>query len=520
MKRKIRVVERPSTCVIYTRVSSEEQVKNYSLQNQERSCREYADRNKWKVIKVFREEGESAKTANRTQLKLMQKFCAENKGKIGYLVVWKVDRFARYQIDHFALKAIFRQSGVELKSATEVLEDSPIGQAAEGMLAVMAQFENATKIERTRDGIKTRAEDGYWISGAPWGYKNILDESIDKKIIVPIPEKVPVVRFIFGEFARATIGFRELAKKVNKHWDARSRHGNKISTQTVYKILRNPIYCGRIVVPKLKIDIKGRHEPMISEQLYKEVQDIMDGGRKSKQPKNIDNKDFPLRGMRCGACGKNISGGNSTGRKDIKYAYYGCINSDCSNPERRSVPKEDFEKDFTQFLLHITPDPPVLEAFSEAIKVAYKKGGEESILAAKRIERGLEQLEKDMDELLSLRIKGTIDDEMYTRQNEKMKARKIELVSERAGMLTTDASMESAVGFGIRVVQELPTLWRELEPGELRVLRGLFFPQNLEFHYPGFKTAELAPIYKLKSPDTDQKLLCVTLRGFEPRFVP
>jgi site-specific DNA recombinase len=518
MKKKTNV-ERPNTCVIYVRVSSEEQVKNYSLQNQERSCKEYAERNGWKVIKVFREEGESAKTANRTQLKLMQKFCAENKGKIGYLIVWKVDRFARYQIDHFALKAIFRQSGVELKSATEVLEDSPIGQAAEGMLAVMAQFENATKIERTRDGIKARAEDGYWISGAPWGYKNILDEVMDKKIIVPVSERVPIVRFIFEEFARATIGFRELTKKVNKRWNARSRHGNKISTQLVYKILRNPIYCGRIVVPKLKVDIKGRHESIISEQLYREVQYIMDGGRKSKQPKNIDNKDFPLRGMRCAACGRHISGGNSTGRNK-KYAYYGCINPICPNPERRSVGKEDFERDFTQFLLHITPDPPTLEGLGEAIKIVYKKESGESILAAKKIERGLEQLEKDMDELLNLRIKGTIDDETYTRQNEKMKATRVELVSERAGMMTTDTSIEAAVEFGIRVVQEFPNSWQELEPGELRVLRGLFFPQNLEYHYPGFKTAELAPIYNLKSPETDEKTLMVTLRGFEPRFVP
>ena len=50
--------------VVYTRVSTEEQVANYSLESQEESCRRHAKQNDIEVVKVFREEGASAKTVS------------------------------------------------------------------------------------------------------------------------------------------------------------------------------------------------------------------------------------------------------------------------------------------------------------------------------------------------------------------------------------------------------------------------------------------------------------------------
>ena len=66
--------------VIYCRVSTKEQVQNLSLDTQRRRCVEYCAQNGWAVRRVFVEEGESAKTANRPQLREMVKFCGENRG--------------------------------------------------------------------------------------------------------------------------------------------------------------------------------------------------------------------------------------------------------------------------------------------------------------------------------------------------------------------------------------------------------------------------------------------------------
>ena len=67
---------------MYVRVSSNEQVIGFSLDNQEKVCREFSQKDEHSVLRIFREEGESAKTADRTQLQLMMRFCEQHKNKL------------------------------------------------------------------------------------------------------------------------------------------------------------------------------------------------------------------------------------------------------------------------------------------------------------------------------------------------------------------------------------------------------------------------------------------------------
>jgi len=97
--------------VIYIRVSTADQVENFSLATQEAACLEYCKQRGLEADRVFREEGESAKSANRTRLNEMVKYCAANRKarNITTVVVYRVDRFARKMADHTALKAILKQ---------------------------------------------------------------------------------------------------------------------------------------------------------------------------------------------------------------------------------------------------------------------------------------------------------------------------------------------------------------------------------------------------------------------------
>ncbi len=105
--------------VIYVRVSTSEQVENHSLATQERACREFCDRNGLQVIRVFREEGESAKTANRPQLQEMINLCARESKRqdIRALVVYRVDRLARSVLDHAAIREQMRLIGIQLRAS-------------------------------------------------------------------------------------------------------------------------------------------------------------------------------------------------------------------------------------------------------------------------------------------------------------------------------------------------------------------------------------------------------------------
>jgi len=54
--------------VIYVRVSTKEQTENLSLPTQLRACEEYCRRQGYEILERFHEEGESAKSTDRSQL--------------------------------------------------------------------------------------------------------------------------------------------------------------------------------------------------------------------------------------------------------------------------------------------------------------------------------------------------------------------------------------------------------------------------------------------------------------------
>ena len=134
--------EKPKNDIHYYRVSSNEQVLGFSLDTQEKFCRELSQKDGYDVLKTWREEGESAKTADRTQLQLMIKFCEQHKKQIARLVVYKVDRLSRSTADYLALKASFNKLGISVVSATEKLEDTPGGKFYETLLSAAAEFDN------------------------------------------------------------------------------------------------------------------------------------------------------------------------------------------------------------------------------------------------------------------------------------------------------------------------------------------------------------------------------------------
>ena len=94
--------------VIYVRVSTKEQTENLSLPTQLRACDDYCARQGFQVVERFIEQGESARTTDRTELQRLLTFCRERKGRVAFVVVYNLTRFARETHDHFALRTYLR----------------------------------------------------------------------------------------------------------------------------------------------------------------------------------------------------------------------------------------------------------------------------------------------------------------------------------------------------------------------------------------------------------------------------
>src|SRR3989338_3301546 len=223
--------EKPKNDIHYYRVSSNEQVQGFSLDNQEKFCKEFSQKDGYNVFNAWSDAGESAKTADRTQLQLMMRSCEKHKKQIARLVVYKVDRLSRNAGDYHVLKAFFLKLGIKIVSVTEKLEDTPGGKFYETLLSAAAQFDNNVRSQRTVEGMRARLLKGLWSGIAPWGYVNTRD-AINSKIIAPHPEKALVVKMLFEKYSTGKYTFKELANMVNK-LGLKSRHGMKIGKQLV-----------------------------------------------------------------------------------------------------------------------------------------------------------------------------------------------------------------------------------------------------------------------------------------------
>jgi site-specific DNA recombinase len=213
--------------VIYTRVSTEEQAKGgTSLAGQRATCLEYCERQGYKVAKVFVEEGESAKTANRTELKAMLEYCRAAKD-IKAVIVHKIDRFARNASDHIQVRALLSVLGVKLRSVTEPIDDTSTGKFIEHVLAGVAEFDNNVRTDRSVKGMRQRLEDGRWTFPPPLGYRAGRD-AMGAKAIIPDEQSAPLITQAFEEFATGLYSREQVLRKITQLGSVQHPHLTKL----------------------------------------------------------------------------------------------------------------------------------------------------------------------------------------------------------------------------------------------------------------------------------------------------
>jgi site-specific DNA recombinase len=160
-------------------------------------------------------------------------------------------------------------------------------------------------------------KEGRWMVTAPKGYKNVR---IDNRPTIIPNDDAKHVKWVFEEINKGVLAPDQIRKAVNKK-------GSNVSRSYFWTMIRNPLYCGRIFIPAYKNEeayyVKSVHETLISEELFYNVQDILNG---KKRP-NVSTKqkdELPLRGfLTCFRCGGRLTGSASKGKLK-RYFYYHC----------------------------------------------------------------------------------------------------------------------------------------------------------------------------------------------------
>lgn len=495
------------TGVIYCRVSSKEQVDGTSLESQERMCLEYAERGGIKVLGTFIERGESAKTANRTEFNKALNFCANKKHKVDYFIVYKIDRFARNQDDHVTVRALLRRAGTDLRSVTEPIDESPMGRALEGMMSVFAELDNNMRTERTQQGMLERIKQGVWVWSAPLGYMRTHKGSN----IVPDPKISHLIRELFEEYSKHTHTYRSLADFITQR-GLRTRCNKEMTPQFVEKIIKNKIYCGVISTWG---EYEGSFEPIVSRALFAQCQVGYEGSVHAK-PRSANNPLFPLRKVIvCSVCKTPLTGSVSKGRNK-KYAYYHHGHQRCEKSQ--SIPKDDFEQSFVEYLGGITPDKKYEKLFKAIVldiwKQNYKSLDEENV----RIRREITKLESERQKVFDLHRKGVYTEDEFIEQKKLINDQinqKHSLIQEKQD---EGFVMEQALEHCFQFVRNTTKTWIEATYHEKLQFQKRIFKNQVEFDGKIFGTVELSQVYKINQAYQSDKSSLVIPRGVEPRF--
>jgi hypothetical protein len=226
------------------------------------------------------------------------------------------------------------------------------------------------------------AEQGFWPSNAPLGYRNVTRED-GRKIIVPDEASAPIIRKIFEWYAWGDMSTQEVMKKARAAGLVFRKSGGRIPKSTVHAILRNRIYAGRFDWDGKTY--QGRYEAIVPAELWDRVQDVLNGRNARRTKKG--RRDFAFSGLfACHTCGCAVVGEI----KKERYVYYHCTGyaDKCQgNPascRRRYVREEVLEKQFTEMLGRLKFDDEVLAWVRAALHASHADERREHEEAIKR----------------------------------------------------------------------------------------------------------------------------------------
>ena len=491
--------------IIYTRVSTVEQVNGYSLKAQEESCLEYATRNNLVVIKIFKEKGESAKTTNRTELINMFEYLKKNRNTINYLIVHKIDRLGRNTLDNLNMIVQLNELGIELKSVTEPIDKSPFGKFITNISSSYAQFDNDVRTERTIMGMQQGVKEGRWMWPPPYGYR--LEKINGKSSLIINDEQADIIREIFNLFDNGYRG-HELIDKIKQR-------GQNLLKQTLSKILRNVAYKGYIKVENWfgNEEFKGLHEPIIDEELFNRVQFKLGVYKNFQKPKNILNDDFPLRGLLyCNLCSNKLTGAFSTGRNK-KYPYYRCSTKNCTY---KSKDKYAVEYCFKNYLRELTPKKDVLDDFVYSMKSVWNEKSENRNEYFKRIRNRLNDTDLKIDNLITLHEKKLLNEQDFSVRYNKLDNYKKELNISIKEHAVTLENLDDYIDYGLSVFSDLPSFWDSSTIKNKNKFGSILFPEGIYYWNDGIGTTNLCTILRVFTPQNNEKSTMVSEGGLEP----
>lgn len=395
----------------------------------------YAKSKDYTEFEYYIDGGYSGKDLNRPAIQRLIEDCKNH--KIDAVFVFKLDRISRSQRDTlYLIEEVFNKYDVSFISMRENFDtSSPFGKAMIGVLSVFAQLERETILERTRIGLKKRAEAGLWRGGGKIPFPYRYDRNTGT--LVPIPEQV--------ELLHKMISLYISGKSFNAIGDIVGMDESLVETR-ILSITNT----GK--VPYRDEVFDGQHEAVVSDELYEEILRVNKVRSREKYERH-----YLLSGkVYCGHCGAKYRY-QKWGKRLIMYCYSQqkskpkyIKDPNCKNKRWDTFEVEDA---VLEELFKMSLD---IDLFKKTFNIA-------SVNVKNELKARLEEIKKQINNLLNFIASGIAVDETNKKITELEKEK--EQIEEK--LLSSDKK-EKDNKVSLNMITNLKATWFDMDFDEQR----------------------------------------------------
>jgi site-specific DNA recombinase len=458
---------------IYARVSSEQQREENTIASQTASLIEFAKSHDLEVPEewVFEDKGYSGATLERPGLERVRDLAAE--GHIQVVLAYAPDRLSRKYAYQILLIEELARHGVET-----LFVRAPQGDSAEDQLLVqfqgmIAEYERAQILERSRRGKRHRAHSGEIsvLSGAPYGYRYIRKTDEAPAAYTVYEAEAGVVRRIYEMYTLQGLSIGEITRRLNAEGIPTRKVSARWERSTVWAVLRNPAYRGvacfgktrasartRVMRPQRRRGVtaptmtEGHERPreewieipvpaLVSEESFARAQELLQENKIRSRRRTIEPS--VVQGLvSCQKCGYAFAR-TSTRTSARKIHYYKCIGSDswrklggpvCDN--RRLVRQDLLDQIVWAEVIRLLEDPTLIQQELDR-RLAAARSSDPTKKHEQNLQRELIHVGKGIERLLNAYQEGLLSIEQLRermpglRQREQMLRTELRAIADR-----------------------------------------------------------------------------------------
>lgn len=378
--------------VIYARYSDEKQ-SDQSIEGQIRVCKEYALRNNLDVVDIYVDKAMTGTNDNRPDFMRMIKDSYKN--RFDYVIVYRIDRFARDKYDSAIHNMTLKKNGVKRLSAMENISDGPEGVLMESILEGMAQYYSMELAQKVKRGIVDNLKKGKSIGGSDTlGY-----DVINNKYEINTKESL-IVNAIFDLY----IELKNTKSVVNLLSDRglTDKKDRSINQNRVYRALHNEKYTG--VYSLGDVTYNDIYPPIITKDKFDIVKSILHKNDRSPRSNAVDSPYHLVGKLYCGYCNHPMLA-DSSNKPNKKYHYYSCKKNKNHECTQKPLSKEYIESLVVYILLEKILTKDVLDPIIDNAISVYNDGVTDKSTILK-LEKEKGKSEKELSNIISVIKKG------------------------------------------------------------------------------------------------------------------